>query len=54
MQITDYKILYETSQEKLAEQINVLIKEWYQPYWFLSVQGEYQYTSYIQVVVKYK
>lgn len=38
----------------IEDEVKRKISEGYQPYGFINIQGEYQYTMYTQVMVKYE
>lgn len=54
MKIIDYTIFVHSSHTKLVEEVQEAIKDGWQPYGFMTVQGEYQYTTYTQVLVVYE
>ena len=37
----------------IEEMVQIKIEKGYQPYGFLEIRGEYQYTTYTQAMVKY-
>lgn len=51
--IIDYDIFTTDNERKLVEIIREKIKEGFQPFGFMEMKGEYQYTTYTQVMVKY-
>jgi len=52
--ITDYKILEQSSKEKLEKEVLEYVQKGYVLNGSLIVQGEYQYTTWVQGIVLYE
>lgn len=53
-EIIDYDILTFESQQKLVDAMKAAIADGWQPFGFMELKGEYQYTTYTQTIVKCK
>lgn len=52
--LLDYKVLQLPNPDKLSEEVLKLAQEGYELHGHLVVSGEYQYTVFIQGMIKYE